>query len=151
MNKRVCEGCRFYESPNNDGYGFCRRNPPVGDGSELPEVGLKDWCGEWRDKTVSPEQEERRELVRRFALVLAGTEWYYKFQDGKFNAEHVWWTASELADAEPEIEDASTEQRRLICERCGDSGVQPAGCWTGKAYDSLAGRCELCAEPSSDP
>ena len=45
--------------------------------------------------------------------------------------------------------DAPTEQRRYVCERCGDSGVQPAGCWTGKAYDSLAGQCELCAEPPS--
>jgi len=41
---------------------------------------------------------------------------------------------------------APIEQRRYICERCGDSGVQPAGCWTGEAYDSIAGRCELCAE-----
>jgi ribosomal protein S27AE len=45
-----------------------------------------------------------------------------------------------------EFRRGSTEQRRYICERCGDSGVQPAGCWTGKAYDSIAGRCELCAE-----
>jgi hypothetical protein len=52
---------------------------------------------------------------------------------------------------EPKIGDAPTEQRRYICERCGDSGLQPAGCWTGKAYDSIAGRCELCAEPPSNP
>jgi hypothetical protein len=143
MNKRVCEGCRFYESPNNDGYGFCRRNPPVGDGSELPEVGLKDWCGEWRDKTVSPEQEERRELVRRFALVLV--------VNPRYSPDDAWEWAVKLADAEPKIGDAPTEQRRYVCERCGGSGVQPAGLWSGKAYDSLAGRCELCAEPSSDP
>jgi hypothetical protein len=45
--------------------------------------------------------EQRQELVRRFAVALVGSEWYYKFRDGKFNAEHVWRTASELADAEP--------------------------------------------------
>jgi hypothetical protein len=81
-------------------------------------------------------------LVRRFAVALAGTD--------NYGPAKVWEWAEKLADAEPKIGDAPTEQRRLICERCGDSGLQPAGCWTGKAYDSLAGRCELCAEPSSN-
>lgn len=37
-------------------------------------------------------------------------------------------------------------QRRYLylCERCGGTGEQQAGCWTGKSYDSLAGTCELC-------
>ena len=34
--------------------------------------------------------------------------------------------------------------RRFLCERCGGSGIQPAGCWTGKAYDSQEGKCDLC-------
>lgn len=34
--------------------------------------------------------------------------------------------------------------RRYLCERCGGSGKQPAGCWTGQAYDSEAGVCQLC-------
>jgi hypothetical protein len=75
--------------------------PPVD--TDLPAVSPDDWCGEWRDKHVTPEQEQRQELVRRFAMILVGSEWYYKFRDGKFNAEHVWRTASELADAEPKI------------------------------------------------
>ena len=28
-------------------------------------------CGEWADKNITPEQAERRELVRRFALAIA--------------------------------------------------------------------------------
>ena len=104
MNKRTCEGCRFYESPNNDGYGFCRRNPPVGDGSDVPEVGLKDWCGEWRDKNVTFEQEERRELARRFAVAIADG----LARDAKMTAqetvEHIWRVAETLADAEPQIQ-----------------------------------------------
>ena len=58
--------------------------------------------------------------------------------------DKVWEWAAAFVETEPKVGDAPTEQRRLICERCGDSGVQPAGCWTGKAYDSIAGRCELC-------
>jgi DnaJ-class molecular chaperone len=38
----------------------------------------------------------------------------------------------------------ATENPTHICERCGGTGVQQAGCWTGKAYDSHEGRCELC-------
>lgn len=40
--------------------------------------------------------------------------------------------------------DAIVLPRRYVCERCGGTGLQPAGCWTGKAYNSEAGRCELC-------
>jgi hypothetical protein len=80
--------------------------------------------------------EQRQELVRRFAVAMVGTAGY--------GANKVWEWAAKLADAEPKIGDAPTEQRRYVCERCGGSGVQPAGCWTGEAYDSIAGRCELC-------
>jgi hypothetical protein len=79
---------------------------------------------------------QRQELVRRFAVALAGTD--------NYGPDKVWEWAAKLVDAEPKIGDAPTEQRRYLCERCGGSGVQPAGRWTGKAYDSLAGRCELC-------
>jgi hypothetical protein len=100
MNKRTCEGCRFYESPNNDGYGFCRRNPPVGDGSDVPEVGLKDWCGEWRDKNVTFEQEERRELVRRFAVAII-TRGNYRSHD------EAWKYATDMANGEPNASNSS--------------------------------------------
>jgi len=89
------------------------------------------------------QNEQRQELVRRFAVALVGTD--------NYGPDKVWEWAAKLVDAEPKIGDATTEQRRYLCERCGGSGVQPAGRWTGKAYDSLAGQCELCAEPSSNP
>ena len=34
--------------------------------------------------------------------------------------------------------------RQCICERCGGTGQQPEGCWSGTAYDSPAGVCRLC-------
>ena len=34
--------------------------------------------------------------------------------------------------------------RRYICERCGGTGIQPAGCWDGKDYAAPAGKCDLC-------
>jgi hypothetical protein len=97
MSERVCEGCRFYHRSTVMAIGSCRRNPPVGDGSELPEVGLKDWCGEWRDKNVTAEQEERRELVRRIFTEMVAKEWtrYYK-PDG------LWKLAGDYANAEPD-------------------------------------------------
>ena len=33
---------------------------------------------------------------------------------------------------------------RYLCERCGGTGIQPSGCWTGKAYDSQTGTCDTC-------
>ena len=35
--------------------------------------------------------------------------------------------------------------RQCICERCGGTGQQPEGCWSGTAYDSPAGVCRLCS------
>lgn len=34
--------------------------------------------------------------------------------------------------------------RRYLCDRCGGTGQQPAGCWSGKAYDAPAGTCQTC-------
>ena len=90
--------------------------------------------------------EDLVEVYRRIDAALAGTEWCYNPEARDFTPDKVWEWAAKLADAEPKIGDATTEQRRHICERCGGTGVQQAGCWTGKAYDSIAGRCELCAE-----
>ena len=49
-------------------HGVCRRNPPVG--GEFSEVAGDSMCGEWSDKNITPEQHERRELVRQFALAI---------------------------------------------------------------------------------
>ena len=31
-----------------------------------------------------------------------------------------------------------------LCERCGGTGRQPAGCWNGTACAAPAGRCDDC-------
>lgn len=34
--------------------------------------------------------------------------------------------------------------KRFQCERCGGTGQQEAGLWTGTAYASVAGLCDAC-------
>ena len=94
MTKRTCEGCRFYVPFDGHGYGECRRHAPLRDGLETPRVGSIHWCGEWRDKAVTPEMEERRELVRRFAVAII-TRGNYRSHD------EAWKYATDMADAEP--------------------------------------------------
>ena len=61
-----------------------------------PEISAKGWCGEWADKAITPEQEQRRELVRRFAVALLT-------RHGDSLAPHdAWKLAMEMADAEPQ-------------------------------------------------
>jgi hypothetical protein len=64
-------------------------------------VGSIYWCGEWRDKNITPEQEERRELARRIFVSMAGTEWMINYDAGK-----VWQIASNMANAEPNFSEA---------------------------------------------
>lgn len=40
--------------------------------------------------------------------------------------------------------DGKPEPRRYLCERCGGTGHQEAGCWDGKAYAAPAGLCDDC-------
>jgi hypothetical protein len=98
MTERTCENCRWFdENPILDNDGFCRRNPPTGDGSDLPRVEPKDLCGEWSDKTMTPEQEEMRELTRRFAVAIMSTVYGVDLQ---FDA--IWDAAKKMAAAEPQ-------------------------------------------------
>ena len=71
MSERRCEGCRWWRYDmlyHGKPHGVCRRNPPVG--GEFPEVSGHSMCGEWQDKNITPEQAERRELVRQFAVAI---------------------------------------------------------------------------------
>ena len=64
MTKRVCANCRWFRHDD-----LCWRYPKENDA--LPDAT----CGEWSDASITPEQHERRELVRKFALsIVAG--WY---------------------------------------------------------------------------
>lgn len=72
MTERRCEGCRWWRYDmqyHGKPHGVCRRNPPVG--GEFPEVSGHSMCGEWADKNITPEQHERRELMKQFAVAIA--------------------------------------------------------------------------------
>jgi hypothetical protein len=47
------------------------------------------------------QNEQRAELVRRFAVALVGTEWCYNPGARDFTSDMVWEWAAKLADAEP--------------------------------------------------
>lgn len=94
MTKQRCEGCRWFLRYTSQDIGQCRRYPPT----QNTETGwLKvshfDFCGEWQDKTITPEQAERRELVQRFAVALVAS--------GSQDMIHqIWQRAAEFADCE---------------------------------------------------
>ena len=54
-----------------------------------------DMCGEWADKDITPEQAERRELIRQFALAIVASD-----TNGNTPIHRVWHLAAELADYE---------------------------------------------------
>jgi hypothetical protein len=55
-----------------------------------------NFCGEWQDKSITPEQEQRSELVERFALAIVQCE-------SDTGAELVWQWAEQIVDARPTI------------------------------------------------
>ena len=97
MKRQRCEGCRwFLQYPSQD-IGQCRRYPPT-QNTEAGwlEVRAFDWCGEWQDGRFTPEQHERRELIKQFAaaLVASGSE---------AMVHQVWQRAAEFADYEGQV------------------------------------------------
>ena len=70
MSERRREGCRWFRCTDNeqDVFGECRRFPPLhSENTAWLAVRREEWCGEWQDATITPEQAERRELMKRFA------------------------------------------------------------------------------------
>jgi hypothetical protein len=97
MSQRTCGSCRWWQYHrdwSNKGVGQCRQNA-----SGLPEVYNTDFCGQWADKTITPEQEEKRELVRRFAIALTSGAVFD--ESIKQTADAVWIVAQAMVDAEP--------------------------------------------------
>jgi len=96
MTKRVCGNCRWFRKDD-----LCWRYPK--ENATLPDAT----CGEWSDATITPEQEEMRELTRQFAVAIMSTEW-----GGDLAPIAVWGAARGLAlmesaslpAAEPQIE-----------------------------------------------
>ena len=96
MNERTCGNCRWWvRLAGEKKIGECRRYPavPVAEHFDLPAHSA-DWgCGEWADDSITPEQEERRELVRRFAMAIVAS--------GVSMGQAAWDMAEQLVDAEP--------------------------------------------------
>jgi hypothetical protein len=81
MTERVCENCRWFRKDD-----LCWRYPK--ENATLPDAT----CGEWADAGMTPEDEERQELIRRFAVAIIGTEW-----GGDLAPIAVWGAARGLA------------------------------------------------------
>ena len=65
-------------------------------GHVTPSVSRENYCGEWRDNSITSEQEQRNELVTRFALAIV--------ESGADVMMHeVWRMAEEYVDAKPKI------------------------------------------------
>ena len=100
MTERTCGNCRWWDRYPLHSYGMCRRNPPMDTDGTVPQTaGTVDRCGEWSDASITPEQEERQELTRRFALAIMSTEW-----GGDLSHDRLWLVAQDSAAAEPQIQ-----------------------------------------------
>ncbi len=104
-DKRTCENCRWWLD-EKDGAGQCRRHTPTVDviGPKYPTWPVTDynhWCGEWRDKSITPQQEQRVELVTRFALAIVSSD--YDDAGARFRPATIWRMAEEYVDAKPKI------------------------------------------------
>jgi hypothetical protein len=99
MTQRTCGNCRWWNRHSGLATGDCQKLPPNSVTGQWPATDEADFCGQWADKNITPEQAERRELVRRFALAIVSTE-YPRNQA----VAAIWKFASDLADAEPKIQ-----------------------------------------------
>ena len=84
MTERTCGNCRWFVGDD-----LCFRYPKEN------ATEANSFCGEWSDKTITPEQEEMRELTRRFAVAL--------INDG-YDEQNTWKVAAKFAAAEPQIQ-----------------------------------------------
>ena len=100
MAERVCENCRWW-SAGPTGYGYCRKRPPIVSSNDesFPSTHKSVWCGEWSDASITPEQEDRQELTRRFAVAIMSTEYA-----GNLEPDRVWSAAESFAEANPRFQ-----------------------------------------------
>ena len=94
MTEQVCEGCRWWQNDQH-AIGACMRYPP-GVSELVPKTHATDWCGEWADTSLTPEQAKQHELTEKFATALAAASWT--------DPHRVWELAKKLADAKPQIQ-----------------------------------------------
>jgi len=99
MTERVCGNCRWWDRYPLHPYGDCRRNPPIDIDGSVPQTAPTDWCGEWADASITPEQAERRELTRQFAVAIVSTEY-----GSDLRYERIWAVAKHMVETEPQIQ-----------------------------------------------
>jgi hypothetical protein len=64
-----------------------------------PITGKGSICGDWQDKDVTPEQEDRQKFVRQIFLAMTASEW-----GANYSEDDMWKIAGKLAAAEPQIQ-----------------------------------------------
>ena len=92
MTERRCGNCRWWKD-GKAGMGNCCRQAP------FETTWKTSFCGEWSDASITPEQQDRQELTRRFAVAIMSTEY-----GGDLRPDRVWSAAESLAAAEPQIQ-----------------------------------------------
>ena len=95
MSERTCGNCRWWNRHSGLSTGDCQKRPPNSITSKWPSTDEVDFCGEWADKNITPEQAERRELIKQFALAIVTSD-----TNGNMPIRRVWQVAAELADYE---------------------------------------------------
>jgi len=98
MGERTCEGCRWFQKFTSQTIGECRRHPPQHPQTQRGWLMVErgEFCGEWADKNITPEQAERRELIKQFAVALVAS--------GSEDMVHkIWQMAAVLADYEGQV------------------------------------------------
>ena len=94
MTKRQCQNCRHFVRALGELTGECRiRSVPQDD---FPKRAAAEDCAEWQDGRFTPQQHERRELVRQFAVALVASGSQQMVHD-------IWQRAAELADYEGQV------------------------------------------------
>ena len=102
MSDRTCERCRFWHrEETTDQNGSCRKNPPAWSnlGQRRPTTMANNFCGEWRDNSITPEQEQRAELVTRFALAIVASD--RDAVGGRWKPAAIWRMAEDYVDGRP--------------------------------------------------
>ena len=96
MTRRTCDTCHWWNRHSGLAVGDCQKRPPNSITSKWPATDAADFCGEWQDASITPEQHERRELVRQFAVALVAS--------GSQDMIHkIWQQAALFADYEGQV------------------------------------------------
>ena len=98
MTRRTCDTCHWWNRHSGLAVGDCQKRSPNSITSKWPATDAADFCGEWQDASITPEQAERRELVQRFALAIVASD-----PEGDSMVHRVWQRAAEFADYEGQV------------------------------------------------